>query len=155
ATATSKDNNTSEMGRPREPVLFVPGIGGVAPRIDLWKSWYLDRSFDPANLRIEPLNNTYYDLLKTLQNSGYVLNDPNTPGSNGTSNLYAAVYDWRMPPGPTDGTIDGHIDIENANGTKFPLTAARIIADASAGTYFWGVDYLGYWMLQATLAWNK
>src|SRR5262249_7855942 len=47
ATATSRDNNTSEMGRPREPTLFVPGIGGVAPRIDMWKSWYRNRGFDP------------------------------------------------------------------------------------------------------------
>src|SRR5262249_10355419 len=60
-------------------------------------------------------------------NDGYVKDD----------NLIVANYDWRLPPGPTDGTLNG-------------VDAASI----ASGKFRFGVDYLGYWLKQAIQNWQ-
>lgn len=114
------------------PVLVLPGIMGSLPRPDLFKDWLLHRGYDPQGLVLEPLTHSYDDLVQTLVNSGYVKDQ----------DLFVANYDWRMPPGPqSDGAIDGHVS---------GLTGASI----TDSVYDYGVDYLGYWLKQAVLAWN-
>ncbi|MSQ22734.1 MAG: hypothetical protein EXR53_05445 [Dehalococcoidia bacterium] len=55
--------------------------------------------------------------------------------------LFIVNYDWRLPPGPDDESIDGQID---------GITAASI-GDQS---YLYAVDYLGDFLKQATERWK-
>ena len=116
------------------PALFVPGFGGTfaadtsEPGLD---EWYTTRGIEPEKLALEPLKNSYSDLLQSLENVGYVEG----------ATLFAANWDWRVPVAAEDSTPDGFLE---------DVTAASI-QDA---TYETGVDYLGYWLDQATNAWN-
>lgn len=140
-TATDSHNNTSEFSRPRNPILFVPGIGGSMPSRTQYGAWLLQRGFDPAKLGLEPLTRSYDDLLQTLVNVGYVVGH----------NLFKAVYDWRVLPGPIDGALDGKI----SGLTAQIITSAQPPSPTNPqGTYKFGVDYLGYWLKQAQQQWE-
>jgi PKD repeat protein len=127
--------------RLRTPVFVVPGIAGTfmvpgRPSED-FLPWILHRGVAPNDLQIDPLGHVYTDLIQTLKNAGYVEGE----------DLFVATYDWRLPPGPDDGTPDGHVS---------GLTATAIAGhDAQTASYRYGVDYLGYWMKQAVEAWNS
>ncbi|MEM9005210.1 MAG: Calx-beta domain-containing protein, partial [Cyanobacteria bacterium P01_F01_bin.86] len=140
ATATNSDGDTSELSQDysRRPILLLPGIGGTlaADLENGYLDWLLNRGVDPEDLQIDPLIYAYDDLIKTLENAGYI-SDPNSPDQN----LFIANYDWRLYPGPIDNTIDG---------TLTGLTGDRISDD----TYEYGVDYLGHFLRQATEKWN-
>lgn len=117
---------------PRPPVLVLPGIAATyaADENDIGP-WLFTRGIHPDGLRIDPLGHFYDDLLQTLDNAGY------TPGED----LFAANYDWRVTPAPVDGVYDGVIS---------GLSAAAI----TDGGFEHGVDYLGYWLMQAMDAWE-
>jgi parallel beta-helix repeat protein len=117
-------------GTPRRPLIILPGIGGDFAATGFIDEWYVRRGIEPEKLQIDPLVGVYDDLIKTLLNVGYVENQ----------SLFIGNYDWRMLPGPVDGTIDGKVA---------GLTAANITDD----TYQYGVDYLGYYLEKATQAW--
>lgn len=120
---------------PVRPLLVIPGIGGSFPSVTDYYSWLVERGFHPERLFLDPLTDTYADLVQTLVNSGY------TKGTD----LFEAPYDWRVTPGPDDGIIDGFIDY--AAGT--PITGA----DITDGVFEHGVDYVGYWLTKAAVAW--
>ncbi len=119
---------------PERPLLFLPGIGGVFAVAGQESYWYTHRGIDPALLRIDPIAGTYEDLIKTLTlpnvGVGYTLGQ----------DFFVANYDWRMPVGPDDGTFDGKLTGLTATG----------ITDLSYET---GVDYMGYWLKQASDIW--
>lgn len=115
---------------PMRPLLFLPGIGGTFAAAGWENYWYTHRGIEPTKLQVDPIGGTYEDLIQTLDNVGYTLNQ----------DLFIANYDWRMPPGPKDGTFDGVLT---------GLTAPGI----TDGTYETGVDYLGYWLEQASDSW--
>jgi Ca2+-binding RTX toxin-like protein len=117
----------------RTPVLFLPGIGGnwYNPATTSYSDWLKHRGVHPDELKIDPILHSYDDLIESLDRSGY------TPGLD----LFVANYDWRVNPGPIDGTVDGTID---------GLTGTGI----SDNTFEYGVDYLGYWLKQAADAWQ-
>ncbi len=116
----------------RPPVLVLPGVAATyaADENDIGP-WLFTRGIHPDALRIDPLGHFYDDLLQTLDNAGY------TPGED----LFAANYDWRVTPAPVDGLFDGVIS---------SLSAAAI----TDGGFEHGVDYLGYWLMQAMDAWE-
>jgi hypothetical protein len=119
--------------RPRRPVLIIPGVGATYaadPSNDVF--WLTHRGIDPAFLQIDPLARTYHDLIKTLENVGYVKD----------KDLFVVNYDWRLPPGPDDNGVDGKIS---------GLTAASI----SARSYLYAVDYLGDMLKQAAERWER
>jgi len=118
-------------GSPQRPLILLPGIGGDFAASGYVDEWYTRRGIEPEKLQIDPLVGVYDDLIKTLLNVGYVENQ----------SLFVGNYDWRMLPGPVDGTIDGKVA---------GLTAANITDD----TYQYGVDYLGYYLEKATIAWS-
>lgn len=127
-----ESRTTGSLTLIRRPVLLVPGIGATYPGTpggDL--GWLLRRGVAPGSLRIDPLTRAYDDLIETLKTAGYV---------DGVD-LFVVTYDWRLPPGPNDGAIDGVID----GG----LTAAGISDDL----YAYGVDYLGVFLKRAAEAW--
>ncbi len=133
ATATESSGRTSEFQLMiTRPVFVLPGIGGVFPIGDYGK-WLLKVGYDPELLVADPIAHSYDDLLATLQNLGYKLGQT----------LFSAVYDWRVDPGPIDGTPDGMLT---------DLTADSIDADLAAKRYANGVDYLAYWMKKAANA---
>jgi len=112
---------------PLVPVVVIPGIGGTyAANLADDGPWLFDRGIDPSGMQIDPLAGAYDDLLATLRNVGYV--DGRT--------LFVVDYDWRLPPGPFDGSYDGFVG---------GITAASI----SDSQYDYAVDYLGAVLKQA------
>lgn len=120
---------------PERPLLILHGIVGSFPSTADYRDWLIHRGYDPTRLLIDPLLSGYDDLTRSLVNSGYTLG----------VDLFQANYDWRVAPGPTDTVADGVI--HNADGTA--ITADQI----TDGEYANGVDYLGYWLSRASLAW--
>jgi dipeptidyl aminopeptidase/acylaminoacyl peptidase len=117
----------------RRPVLIIPGIAGTyAADITNDNLWLLNRGVQPSALQIDPLARVYHDLIKTFENVGYVKN----------KDLFVVNYDWRLIPGPIDGSIDGTV-----NG----ITAQSI----SDNTFQYGVDYLGLALRQAAERWKQ
>lgn len=114
-----------------KPILIVPGIGGSFPKNSEFGKWLLNRGVEPNTLEIDPLLHTYDDLIKTLENAGYVKG----------VNLFVATYDWRLNPAPIDGSVDGRIN--------------RSVTDLTNGTYEFAVDQLAYWMKQAIIKWRE
>jgi len=118
------------------PVLILPGIAGTfayddpTTTEDEADQWYSQRGIEPEKLQVDPLAKFYHDIIKTLRNVGYTLDE----------DLIVANYDWRMDVGPKDGSFDGHLD---------GLTADSI----TDGTYEFGVDYLGHWLAYASDQW--
>lgn len=113
------------------PVFLLPGIGAVFPdSLSSQSDWSLNRGFDPNRMVADPFFRTYDDLIKTLENVGYVQGE----------NLFVVAYDWRLPPGPLDGMFDGNLA---------GLTGNSI----TSGSYRYAVDYLGKAMEKAALAW--
>ncbi len=122
---------------PVRPLLVLHGIAGSFPSVADFPAWLTERGFHPERLQMDPLSNAYGDLVESLLLSGYTRD----------VDLFEATYDWRMAPGPDDGVINGVID--NPGGTA--LTADQI----TDGRYEYGVDYLGYWLARASLAWAE
>jgi probable HAF family extracellular repeat protein len=116
----------------RRPVLIVPGIGATySADVSNDFAWLMRRGVPPSQLQIDPMTRVYHDLIQTLRNVGYV---------DGKS-LFVVNYDWRLPPGPDDGTIDGRID---------GLTGPSI----SDSTYRYAVDYFGEVLKKAADQWT-
>ncbi|MFN0128339.1 MAG: hypothetical protein ACKV19_16825 [Verrucomicrobiales bacterium] len=117
---------------PRAPVLVVPGIAGCYGT-DLRNDavWSRVRGRPPFSLTIDPFAHVYDDLVQSLKNAGYVEGE----------NLFIANYDWRMTPGPSDGTNDGVIQ----------MTAAEL----TDSTWSYGVDYFAYFLKEAAEAWRR
>jgi len=117
-----------------DPVLLVPGFGGTfaadtsSAGLD---EWYTTRGAPPDSLQTDPLGNVYADIVRTLENVGYVQGET----------LFVANWDWRVPVAADDGIVDGQIS---------GITAESI----TDGVYETGVDYLGYWLDQAADAWS-
>lgn len=127
------DPNDCRPPEIRRPVLIVPGIlGSYYYDPAEHQYWVLNRGVRPARVVIDPLTHAYDDLIRTLKNVGYVEG----------KDLFIAAYDWRLTPGPVDGTFDGHLQ---------GLTGASI----TDTTYEYGVDYLGFWLRQAAEAWQR
>ena len=125
----------------RRPVLVLPGVAGSFSPSSQFSDWAVQRGFPPDQLAPDYALHVYDDLAKTLRNAGYC--DKACAGSGGKlENLYVAVYDWRLPPGPDDGVIDGKIS--GINGETI-----------SDGVYEYSVDYLGYWLKRASDAWAQ
>ncbi|MCC7373311.1 MAG: M10 family metallopeptidase C-terminal domain-containing protein [Verrucomicrobiales bacterium] len=135
AAALAALQGLSARVTPLRPLLVIPGIAGSFPSVGDYSAWLVQRGFDPEKMLIDPLTGGYTDLVQTLINSGYTKN----------VDLFEATYDWRVTPGPDDGVIDGFID----NGPGEAIDAAQI-TDAE---YAHGVDYLGYWLTKAAVAW--
>jgi hypothetical protein len=116
---------------PSRPLIFIPGFSGSSPIDSAVGEWLLNRGLAPDKLEVDPLANTYGDLIKTLENAGYSQGD----------NFFIANWDWRMAVAPADGTADGNIS---------GLTAANL----TDSNYSYGVDYLGYAIKNAVETWT-
>ena len=126
-----------------EPLLFIHGFGGSMAADSYAADWVAQRGFDPQNLVLDPLMNTYDDLIQSLENVGYqqlrfdqTLYDLQA----GKTPLYLANWDWRLPVAPQDATADGFL--ENAT--------VSTLVDATFDT---GLDYLAFWMQKAAGDW--
>lgn len=113
------------------PVLVVPGILGSLPSNPNDPTFLFQRGVAPTSLVLDPLLNTYQPLMTSLQQQGYVQGQ----------DLFGAPYDWRLPNGPNDSAHDGRIE----------GISAQSITD---NTFEYGVDYLGYWIVQAVQGWE-
>jgi len=121
------------VNRPvRVPVFILPGIAGsyAADQSDDY-TWLMNRGAHPDGLVVDPLGGFYDDIVLTFEALGYIQG----------VDLFVANYDWRLPPGPLDGTIDGKVS---------GLTGAGI-ADEN---FLYAVDYLGYYLRQAEETWR-
>jgi Bacterial Ig-like domain len=119
------------------PILIVPGIVGSLPDQADFAAWLVHRGFDPEALVADPLTNVYGDIIQTLENEGYILNET----------LFVANYDWRVEIAPPD--FSGY------NCTIPGLTADVISSNLNGDQFNYGVDYLAYWMRKASLAFNQ
>jgi triacylglycerol esterase/lipase EstA (alpha/beta hydrolase family) len=139
---TSAGERIVTAQEPRRPMFVVPGIAGsYAADLSNDLAWLMNRGSPPEEIQIDPIIHAYDDQILSLQRAGYVLD----------RDLFVAVYDWRLHPGPLDGLspdgmsydeskIDGHVD---------GLTADSI-TDAN---YEYGVDYFGHFLRKATESW--
>jgi Ca2+-binding RTX toxin-like protein len=131
------------------PLLFVPGFGGSfvntsgdGQTAEEWlQEWYLTRGMDPTKLALEPLSNSYSDMVQTLVNTGYT--DGTNTGVNGT--LYVSLWDYRVPVAITADPLD--------DGVLSDVTAASL-RDWAFDSFDSGLDYFAYWMDQAAQAWQ-
>ncbi|HQZ55373.1 MAG TPA: hypothetical protein PLG23_18065, partial [Thermoflexales bacterium] len=114
----------------RRPVVLIPGLLGTGPQPGD-TVWYRVRGLPPHALALDPILGTYDDLVQTLTNFGYQKD----------RDLFIVNYDWRLPPAPRDGVIDGYISNQTADA----------IID---GTYANGLDYLGAELKKAADAWK-
>jgi probable HAF family extracellular repeat protein len=115
----------------RRPVLILPGIAGTFGSTLNLLDWSLVRGVGSSGLQLEPWAHSYDDLVQTLQNVGYVLGE----------SLFVVKYDWRLPPGPGDGDIDG-------------IIAGLSGASITDGELDYSVDYLGLALAEAASAWR-
>ncbi|MFO7900513.1 MAG: discoidin domain-containing protein [Planctomycetota bacterium] len=112
---------------------MVPGFGGTLPADTSpagLEEWATTRGIQPEKLQAEPVSNTYADLIRSLENVGYVQGET----------LFVANWDWRLPVAPQDGTQNGGL-----SGVE-----ASSISDT---TYETGLDYLGHWLREVSEAW--
>ncbi|MEW6158376.1 MAG: LEPR-XLL domain-containing protein, partial [Verrucomicrobiota bacterium] len=117
---------------PDRPVIIVPGLGASFAKDEFLGAWFTRIGLAADQLAIDPIGDTYKDLLTTFQNAGY----------REGSSLFVANWDWRLPLAPTDGTIDGVI-----NG----VSGSSISDDQFQS----GLDYLGYALKQAADRWAE
>lgn len=139
ATGTGGINSIEAVVGEDDPVLFIHGFGGSLTTDTSEEGieyWLTHRGMNPESLQLETLADSYSDIVKTLQNVGYSLNQTVA----GQVPLYTANWDWRVPVAPKDGTLDGLI----TNVTRASIT------DTSYDT---GLDYLGYWIDKAANDW--
>ena len=114
-----------------DPVLLIPGFGGVMPSDNVnLEDWLTHPGCPPDQLQVDPLAHVYDDLIQSLKNVGYVEGQT----------LFVANWDWRVPVALQDGTADGHLSAPTAAGI-------------TNSVYETGLDYLGYWLDQAVQAW--
>ena len=115
----------------RKPIIIVPGILGSLPQNENVGEWLTNLGFNPELLKAEQITRIYDDLVETLERAGY------TEGVN----LFVATHDWRLSPGPIDGTIDGSIN--------------RSESELTDDTYEYSVDQLAFWMNKAEEEWKS
>lgn len=126
---------------PARPVIVIPGIFGTFANQESANEWFTRRGLEPEKMQLDPLVNTYTDVVNSLVEAGY------TKGEN----LFTVAYDWRMPPGPSP-TSDAEIDGSITGLTTGPTSdTANSITD---NVFKYGVDYLGYTLQQAMQAWH-
>ncbi|MCP4450705.1 MAG: hypothetical protein GY809_04540, partial [Planctomycetes bacterium] len=91
------------------PLVFVHGFGGSGPA-DLesvdFDYWLLHRGMLPSELALEPLAQSYSDIVQTFVNLGYV-DGTNLSGVVGT--IYAAIWDYRVKIADTSDTNGDNI----------------------------------------------
>jgi hypothetical protein len=127
------DEEPPAQDEPRKPIIILPGIyGSYMASWNDHPTWVKNRGIHPNLLAIDPLAHYYDDIIVTLKNAGYVEGE----------DLFAGAYDWRLPPGPVDGTYDGVIG---------GISGVSITDDL----YEYGVDYLGYYLKQAAEKWRQ
>ncbi|MEK7684603.1 MAG: LEPR-XLL domain-containing protein, partial [Verrucomicrobiota bacterium] len=116
---------------PQRPLIFVPGFGGSFAADSAVGEWLTTRGLSPDKLQLDPLANTYGDLVRTLETAGYVLDQT----------LFVANWDWRLAVAPSDGIADGNIS---------GLSASTL----TDNEFTYGVDYLSNAMKQAVDRWK-
>ena len=120
------------------PVVLVPGLFGSfadvqnpdgslidqplrSQRVD---EWFLNRGMPPEKLALEPYGQVYQNIVKTLENVGYVKDQT----------LFISAWDWRLPFAPAD-----------ADSVTNPDGALEVTADELLDPVFEsGVDYLAH-----------
>ena len=129
------------------PLLLVPGIGATFGAGPFAKEWFTTRGIEPTRpdpdppegeepeelgtIEIDPLAGTYYDLIESLENVGYAVDE----------SLFLVNYDWRVAVGPDpDGSFDGEVALGDPD--DFVTEDIR-----------YAVDYFGYHLKRAAEAW--
>jgi len=142
---------TNVENRIDQPLLFIHGFGGTlgADTSEAGQLNYLThRGLSPDQLVLEPLANSYSDIIASLVNVGYDLLDV-AEGIAGT--LVNAIWDWRVPVAETDGDNNGVL----ANATWDAISSGLdAVTPAESPTFDTALDYLIYWMDQALTAWE-
>ena len=98
-----------------------------------------NRGFSPDRLQPEQISNIYDDLVETLERAGYI---------EGVD-LFVATYDWRLNPGPIDGTIDGKIQRSSTGKVK------DSVKELTDNTYEYSVDQFAFWLKEAITGWKS
>ncbi|MGV3772603.1 MAG: LEPR-XLL domain-containing protein, partial [Verrucomicrobiales bacterium] len=122
---------TTSAITPERPMIFIPGFGGSFAADHALGDWLTTRGLHPDKLQLDPLANTYGDLINTLTSVGYSLGH----------NLFVANWDWRVAVAPADGTVDGVVSGVSASG----------LVDE---TFAYAIDYLGWTLNKAINAWK-
>ena len=129
--------SAAPVSTPQRPLLIVPGIVGTFPKAndiddqEAYERWLLNRGVHPDTMEGEQLIGVNDDLYQSLLNSGYTDNQ----------DIFVVTYDWRMPPAPDDGVIDGLIDGVTAQ-------------DSVDEVFESGIDYMGFFLDRAAQAWQ-
>ena len=111
--AESEPEGEAGQSPTRQPIVLLPGILGSLPQ-EHFASWLAkdNEAMQPENLEVDPIKQTYDDLIASLIAAGY--NDGAQPGMQ---TLWVAPYDWRLPVAPRDGVADGNVETDQLDPT--------------------------------------
>jgi autotransporter-associated beta strand protein len=112
------------------PVIVLPGLTASFLKPAYTADFFSEIGTPQSEWELEPLKNTYADLVQTLENVGY---------QEGLT-LFESPYDWRLPVAPQDGNIDG--SLSNLS-----------VAELTGGVNHYMVDYFGTALVTAAQAW--
>lgn len=128
---------------PNRPLLLVHGIGGSMPSSANYLNWLTHRGYRPNRMLLDPIKGYYEGLMESLRMNGF----------HEGEDLFAANYDWRSAPGPTDGVYDGVIHNEPGSALQRKWGNDLSAAQITDADYDFGVDALGYWLVEAAFEW--
>ena len=112
------------------PVIVLPGLSASFAKPAYTADFFSTLGMPQSELELDPIENTYADLVQSLKNVGY---------QEGLT-LFESPYDWRLPVAPQDGNLDG--SLSNLS-----------VAELTGGTYHYMVDYFGTALVTAAQAW--
>ncbi len=156
ATASFAATSFELSTLPNRFVMVVPDVLGSLPDADARDTWFVQLGTRPEDLLFEPLPGGQ-DLVTTLSNAGYTRFQLGQPIA--APNLFPATYDWRLSLVEHDGVDDGMIqfpDIDrDASAIEIGNRFVRNLRLGTSANFQTGMDYLGYWLGQASIAWKQ
>jgi PKD repeat protein/Ca2+-binding EF-hand superfamily protein len=141
---------------PTRPLLFVPGFAGTlaADESDAgFQEWLLNPGLAPDKLALEPLQQTYDNLVQSFDDVGYTLFDKDTYTPGSYCDFFVALWDWRVPVALDTAAYDGSSPEEAVNGQLSSVTGATLFDSISDGLFDSGLSYLAYWLDLAASTW--
>ncbi|MCC6511795.1 MAG: hypothetical protein IT423_22025, partial [Pirellulaceae bacterium] len=114
---------------------YIPGFGGTFAQNESaagLTEWYTNRGLEPAKLALEPFTLVNQNIIKSLENVGYVSNGPGR-------NLFVGLWDWRLPISRTDS---------NAVTAPDGVLTNASVSTITDNVFATGLDYFGNLLAQ-------
>ena len=135
---------------PARPLIFIPGFGGTfaaGATVTALNTYLLNRGIAPGLLTLEPFAKLYDNIVQSFDNIGYTEN----------TDLFTALWDWRVPVALDVSAYDGASPTETFDGELATVTGSSLyVSDPTTHTFESGLHYLAYYLDLAATSWaNK